>query len=60
MTGEDLNWFQIAVRVLFLAAVFSYAAVISVRLLGLLGGIFRRGPRVVRLRKYRELVRPRD
>lgn len=56
MTGEDLNWFQIAVRVLFLAAVFSYAAVISVRLLG---GIFRRGPRVVRLGKYRALGRRR-
>jgi hypothetical protein len=59
MTGEDLNWFQIAVRVLFVAAVFSYAAVISVRLLGRLGGIFRRGPRVVRLGKYRELGRRR-
>ncbi|UYO48713.1 cadmium ABC transporter ATPase [Rhodopseudomonas palustris] len=59
MTGEDLNWFQIAVRVLFLAAVFSYAAVISVRLLGRLGSIFRRGPRVVRLGKYRELGRRR-
>jgi len=59
MTGEDLNWFQIAVRVLFLAAVFSYAAVISVRLLGRLGGIFRRGPRVVRFGKYRELGRRR-
>lgn len=59
MTGEDLNWFQIAVRVLFLAAVLSSAAVISVRLLGRLGGIVRPGPRVVRLRKYRQLVRRR-
>ncbi|RED36103.1 hypothetical protein BJ123_10836 [Rhodopseudomonas thermotolerans] len=60
MTGEELNWFQIAVRVLFLAALFAYAAIVGVRLLGRVAGLFRRGPRVVRLRKYRALVRQRD
>ncbi|PZA10262.1 cadmium ABC transporter ATPase [Rhodopseudomonas palustris] len=60
MTGEELNWFQIAVRVLFLTALFAYAAIVGTRLLGRIASLFRRGPRVVRLRKYRELVRPRD
>ncbi|NEW88337.1 cadmium ABC transporter ATPase [Rhodopseudomonas sp. WA056] len=59
MTGEDLNWFQIAVRILFLAALLSYVAVASVRLLRRLGGLIRNGPRVVRLGKSRALARRR-
>lgn len=59
MTGDDLSWFQIAVRALLVFALVSYAAVGAVRLFRRFGGVLSRRPRVVRTQRHRELMRRR-
>jgi len=57
MTVDGLSWFPIAVRVVFLIALLSYAAVVAWRLLGRFGGLVGRRPRVVAIRPPRPPTR---
>jgi len=57
MPGDELNLFQIAVRLLLALAVASYAVLWSIRLIRSLGGIIPVRPRVLSKHKPRPPLR---